>query len=55
MSAEPEPSPSPPNCPSCRQAMKLIRTVPRLGAIPELHIFSCFSCGEVEMKETERA
>jgi predicted RNA-binding Zn-ribbon protein involved in translation (DUF1610 family) len=35
--------------------MKLVRTIPKLGAFPELLIFSCPTCGEVETKEMEQA
>ena len=42
-------------CPVCGQAMKLLRTVPRLGGLPELFIFLCPSCNEVETREEKRA
>jgi hypothetical protein len=35
-------------CGRCGQVMPLIRTVPRLGALPAMHVFVCGSCGEVE-------
>jgi C4-type Zn-finger protein len=38
-------------CPRCRQAMKLVRTIPGFGALRELLVFSCKSCGEVETRE----
>jgi len=39
-------------CPPCGNAMKVVRVVPRLGAfLPELLVFRCPSCGEVETKE----
>jgi len=37
-------------CAGCGQVMKLIRSVPSLGTVPELHVFVCPSCGEVETK-----
>ena len=38
-------------CPGCGDAMRLARTVPKFGALPELLVFRCPSCNEVEMKE----
>jgi predicted RNA-binding Zn-ribbon protein involved in translation (DUF1610 family) len=35
-------------CAGCGQVMKLIRSVPSLGTVPELHVFVCPSCGEAE-------
>lgn len=34
-----------PLCPACGRAMVLVRTVPRLGGLPELHSFECRQCG----------
>jgi hypothetical protein len=34
--------------------MKLVRTIPKLKAAPELLIFSCVVCSEVETKEMEQ-
>jgi len=34
-------------CPSCRTAMTLARTTPRLGGMPELRSFECKSCGTI--------
>jgi hypothetical protein len=42
-------------CPRCRRSMKLVRTIPKLGVFPELLIFSCPTCGEVETQEMEQA
>lgn len=39
-------------CPRCGEPMKLARTVPKLGVLPELLVFRCPSCNEVETKET---
>jgi hypothetical protein len=36
---------STPLCPHCGQPMRLVRTVPRLGGLPELHTFECRPCG----------
>jgi hypothetical protein len=42
-------------CPRRRQPMKLVRPIPKLGALPELLIFSCPTCGEVKTTEMEQA
>ncbi len=39
-------------CPNCGDFMRLARTVPKLGALPELLVFRCPSCNEVETKES---
>ena len=36
------------DCPECHQPMKLINSVPKLGALPELLVFYCRACDEVE-------
>jgi predicted RNA-binding Zn-ribbon protein involved in translation (DUF1610 family) len=38
-------------CIRCGQVMRLTRTIPRLGIIPELAVFLCPDCGEVRAKE----
>jgi hypothetical protein len=38
-------------CARCGQVMQLIRTFPRLGMVPEMHVFVCNSCGEVKVEE----
>jgi hypothetical protein len=51
-------------CPSCGNMMKLLRTVPRLdqrgpdpqgGGLPDLLVFLCPSCNEIETKEDNKA
>jgi hypothetical protein len=43
-------------CPKCRQPMALVRTVPKLGLfLPELEVFRCRGCGEVETRERQPA
>jgi tripartite-type tricarboxylate transporter receptor subunit TctC len=42
-------------CPRCGRSMKLVHTIPKLGGIPELLIFSCQTCGEVETREVVQA
>jgi hypothetical protein len=34
-----------PICPHCGKPMGLARTIPGIGALPELHIFDCKQCG----------
>jgi hypothetical protein len=36
-----------PLCPSCGRLMRHNRTIPGLGALPELYTFECRSCGVV--------
>jgi hypothetical protein len=43
--------PVPPLCPDCRKPMKLVRTIPRLGALPEMFGFYCASCHQAETIE----
>ena len=38
-------------CPRCGHLMTLVGTVPKLGALPELLVYRCPSCNEVETKE----
>jgi hypothetical protein len=41
-------------CPSCSDAMKLIRSVPRPDGLPDLLVVACQSCNEVEVREEKR-
>jgi hypothetical protein len=34
--------------------MNLVRSIPKLGALPELCVFHCEACHEVEIREDER-
>jgi hypothetical protein len=34
-------------CPNCGDAVRLVRTVPRLGALPKLQSLWCHHCDEV--------
>jgi ATP-dependent helicase YprA (DUF1998 family) len=36
------------HCRLCEQPMKLIRRLPRMGAAPELLVFYCRDCNEVD-------
>jgi hypothetical protein len=38
-------------CLSCGDAMDLVRTIPKLGVLPELIVFHCPSCKDVDTKE----
>jgi len=42
-------------CPCCREPMRLMRTIPKLGGLPELLVFVCESCREVETVEQDQA
>jgi hypothetical protein len=42
-------------CPACGNVMKLVRNVPRSGGLPDLAVFACPSCSEVETKEDRRS
>jgi DNA-directed RNA polymerase subunit M/transcription elongation factor TFIIS len=43
-------------CPECGSAqMAYVRTIPRLGTLPELFVFRCDACNFVESKEQDRA
>jgi transcription elongation factor Elf1 len=41
------------SCPSCGEAMRLARTLPKLGNLAELYTFECRSCGVSETIEAE--
>jgi hypothetical protein len=41
-------------CPKCGEPMNLVRSIPKLGALPELCVFHCEACHEVEIREDER-
>ena len=43
------------SCACCGQVMDLVRKVARQGLFPELHVFVCPSCGEVEPKQCNRS
>ena len=43
-------------CPDCGSAeMVYVRTIPKLGSLPELFVFRCDACNFVESKEQDRA
>jgi hypothetical protein len=39
--------------PNCGHAMRLFRTVPKLGTLPKLQSFRCYSCSEVVTEAIE--
>jgi hypothetical protein len=41
---------TPPPCPDCREPMKLVKTIPHLGGLPEIVVFYCSACKRVETK-----
>jgi hypothetical protein len=42
-------------CPDCREAMKLVKTIPRLGGLPEIIVFYCSRCKQAETKVQQAA
>jgi hypothetical protein len=40
-----------PICPKCCRPMKLVRTIPRVGTLPQLEVFYCSECNEAETRE----
>jgi predicted RNA-binding Zn-ribbon protein involved in translation (DUF1610 family) len=40
-----------PPCPRCGNGMKLVNSVPKFGALPELLVFACPACNEVHTTE----
>jgi hypothetical protein len=47
--------PTAPACPHCGIVMKHVRTLPRLGGLPEIEIFYCASCVHAETVTLKRA
>ncbi len=45
-----EHNPAVPTCPSCGRPMHAVRSVPGIGGLPELRVYSCRPCG-VSMTE----
>lgn len=43
-----------PLCPSCGRPMRFVRSLPRLGALPELRTFECKACGVTYTEAVER-
>ena len=40
-------------CPRCERPMNFVSSIPKIGSIPELRIFSCGFCNEIETKEID--
>ena len=40
-----------PSCPRCDHAMELVRTIPKLGGLPQLNVYRCAECGSVKTIE----
>ena len=40
-----------PLCERCDHAMKLVRTIPKLGGLPQLDVYRCDECGAVKTLE----
>jgi len=40
-----------PFCRRCSHAMKLVRTIPKLGGLPQLNVYRCAECGAVKTVE----
>jgi len=34
-----------PCCPSCGAVMRFVRSIPKIGGLPELQTFECRACG----------
>jgi hypothetical protein len=44
-------SPMIPYCRACHRSMTLVRTIPALGAMPQLDTYRCAGCGDVQTVE----
>ena len=44
---------SAPPCPACGKAMRFVRSVPKLGALPELRTYDCKPCGQTVTEADE--
>ncbi len=42
-----------PICPHCGKPMRLARTIPGIGGLPELYTFSCRECGTAVTQAAE--
>jgi predicted RNA-binding Zn-ribbon protein involved in translation (DUF1610 family) len=42
-----------PVCPNCGKPMILVRSVPKIDALPELRTYNCRSCGEAVTEADE--
>jgi hypothetical protein len=46
---------SAPICLLCQEPMQVVRTIPAVARLPEVLVFYCECCGEVETRERGRA
>jgi uncharacterized Zn finger protein len=44
-------APCAPCCERCDREMKLVRTIPKLGGLPQLNVYRCAECGAVKTVE----
>ena len=44
---------APPLCPHCRKPMDFVRSVPKIGALPELRTYQCKPCRETVTEADE--
>jgi hypothetical protein len=44
-------TPTAPLGPECREPMKLVKTIPHLGGLPEIFLFYCSRCRQADTKE----
>ncbi len=47
----PDAAPHAPFCERCDRVMKLVRTIPKLGGLPQLNVYRCADCGTVKTVE----
>ena len=47
-------APAPPLCPECREAMRLVKTIPHIGGLPEIFVFYCSRCKQAETRVQEQ-
>jgi hypothetical protein len=46
---------SAPICLLCQEPMQVVRTIPAVARLPEVLVFYCEGCGELETRERSRA
>jgi uncharacterized Zn finger protein len=52
---EPDAQQRPPDCTCDGEGLQLVSSLPRVGAMPELHTYRCESCGHVETVEATQS
>ena len=43
-------APASPLYPDCREPLKLVKTMPHVGGLPEIHVFYCSRCKQAETR-----